>query len=382
MKYTTIYNGKEINVPVTVNLNSLGNVNDVSLVLSAPFGLTISFWNTSQGSFDPETLTWSIGTMVPNVEVSGYFTFTVTDEGDLTSGSTVEISWEVSYPAGVETSLQNNTASQVYVPILCSDIKECVGCNFGDYYYSCKSFTYQIQLNNYTGDIQEDIKVNVQCPPGLHLKSATVNYGTFNLGEDPQGNLSSVGVSDLPCSGTYYNVAAWYIPTLPALTVATATVTVFVTNDDLTECDGIQWEAEGAIFNGIIGNYFPKGTSGVNYISAVGYKEWAGRLYYSTLPVTVGGVTYASNYKAVAYNRNKITFLGSLSLTNTAPGEFTLTSSYDVFTSLLIGTQGQKSSASGALQEITYVDARNITFTVDPAVTTDLDIAFTLKVYQ
>lgn len=380
MKYTTIYNGKEISVPVTVNLDSIGNVNDVSLTLTAPFGLTISFWNTSQGSFNPETLVWTIGTMVPAVEVAGYFIFTVTDEGDLTDGSELEISWEVSYP-GVESNSQNNTASQIYAPILCGDIKACVGCDLGDYYYPCKSFTYEIVLNNYSTDIQEDIKVNVQCPSGLHLKSATVNYGTFNLGEDPEGGISSVGISDLACSGTYYNVAAWHIPTLPALTTATATVTVFVTSNDLSECDGIQWEAEGGIFNGIIGNYFPKGTSGENYISAVGYREWAGRVYYSLLPVSVGGVTYASNYKAVAYNRNKINFLGDLTLTNTAPGAFTLTSSYDRFTSLLIATPGQKSIASGALESVTYVDARNINFTVDPAVTTDLDITLNIKVY-
>lgn len=381
MKYITVYHGKEINVPVTVNLDSLGNVNDVSLVLTAPFGLTISFWNTSQGSFNPENLTWSIGTMVPAVEVSGYFTFTVTDEGDLTDGSEVEISWEVSYPAGVESNSQNNTASQTYAPILCSEIRECVGCNFGDYYYPCRSFTYEVELNNYTTDIQENIKVNFQAPSGLHFKSATVNYGSFNLGEDPLGGISSVGISDLPCAGTYYTVAAWHIPTLPALTVATATITVFVTSDDLTECEGITWEAEGAIFNGVRGTYLPKGTSGENFIEATGYREWAGRLYYSLLPVTVGGVSYASPYKAVAYNRSKINFLASLELTNDAPGEFTLTSSYDVFTPYIIATPGQKSLTSGALSELTYVDARNVTFKVDPAVDTDLDITLNIKVY-
>jgi hypothetical protein len=380
MKYTTIYHGKEITVPITVNLDSIGNLNSVSLAITVPFGLTINSWDIPQGSFDPETLVWSIGTMVPATELESSFTFTVTDEGDLTSGSEIEISWEVSYP-GVETNAQNNFASQTYAPILCSEIRECVGCDFGDYYYPCRSFIYTVELNNYTTDIQENIKVNFESSEGLHFKSVTVNYGSFNLGEDPEGGISSVGISDLACAGTYYSVAAWHIPTLPALTVATATITVFVTSNELDECNGITWEAEGGVFNGVRGTYLPKGTSGENFNTATGYKEWAGRVYYSTLPVSVGGVTYASNYKAVAYNRNKINFLGDLTLTNTAPGEFELTSSYDIFTSYLIAIPGQKSTASGALNEVTYVDARTVTFTVDPAVTTDLDITLNIKVY-
>ena len=384
MKFTTIYGGKDVVVSIPAELTSIGSVNGVYVDITIPSGFQYKSSVLPQGDYDIEARRWNIGTMTGGDSLSGDFTFTVVDIDDVNLEE-VEFSWEIGYPAGVETNLQNNTSSEIILPAFCDEIKDCIGCDFGKVIYQCKTFDYTLQINNYTEDIQENIHVFFSAPSEVTMlfKSGTATYGTVSLGESSGGGLSSTGITGIPCSGTYYQNVAWHIPTLPALTVAEITLKVWVvTETQLDQCDKITYEIEHedqGIFDGQQGELSIKGLSGQDFIASIGYKEWLGRIYYNPLPVTVDGVSYASAYKAVAYNRNTVNYLGDLTLTNVDPGEFTLTSTYPIFSSLLIATQGQKSLTSGALETFTYVDANTVEFTIDSTTSNEIDITLSIK---
>ena len=384
MKFTTIYGGKDVVVSIPAELTSIGSVNGVYVDITIPSGFQYKSSVLPQGDYDIEARRWNIGTMTGGDSLSGDFTFTVVDIDDVNLEE-VEFSWEIGYPAGVETNLQNNTSSEIILPAFCDEIKDCIGCDFGKVIYQCKTFDYTLQINNYTEDIQENIHVFFSAPSEVTMlfKSGTATYGTVSLGESSGGGLSSTGITGIPCSGTYYQNVAWHIPTLPALTIAEITLKVWVvTETQLDQCDKITYEIEHedqGIFDGQQGELSIKGLSGQDFIASIGYKEWLGRIYYNPLPVTVDGVSYASAYKAVAYNRNTVNYLGDLTLTNVDPGEFTLTNTSPIFSSLLIATQGQKSLTSGALKTFTYVDANTVELIIDSTTSEEIDITLSIK---
>lgn len=384
MKFTTIYGGKDVVVSIPAELTSIGSVNGVYVDITIPSGFQYKSSVLPQGDYDIEARRWNIGTMTGGDSLSGDFTFTVVDIDDVNLEE-VEFSWEIGYPAGVETNLQNNTSSEIILPAFCDEIKDCIGCDFGKVIYQCKTFDYTLQINNYTEDIQENIHVFFSAPSEVTMlfKSGTATYGTVSLGESSGGGLSSTGITGIPCSGTYYQNVAWHIPTLPALTIAEITLKVWVvTETQLDQCDKITYEIEHedqGIFDGQQGELSIKGLSGQDFTASIGYKEWLGRIYYNPLPVTVDGVSYASAYKAVAYNRNTVNYLGDLTLTNVDPGEFTLTNTSPIFSSLLIATQGQKSLTSGALETFTYVNANTVEFTIDSTTSNEIDITLSIK---
>lgn len=385
MVFTALYNGKIISIPVNAgNNSSITSIDNVKITFNIPSGIIYTSSNLPIGSYDIENNEWLVGTITPLTTHQGVIDFMVIDEDNFLGGET-SITWEITTTPPYDDYVpQNNEGAYTLNVASCSEIENCFGCDFDDVIYECKRFTVPITVNNITTDIVEDLEVDLYIPSGYKIKSATATYGTPNLGMNPAGSISSVTISDNTCSGTYYEHLKWVIPTLPTLTIAEMSVVVYaIIPAQITSCDEISWEithdVSNSVFNGITGKYKLKGISGENLVNAFGYKEWAGKLIYSALPISTP-LGFAIGYIALPYNRGSFNYLGDLDLNFVGAGQFNLLGDGTFFTSKVVMLKGGHGATSEDIAITTYVDADNLDFTTNGLVD-EIDNDVVIRVY-
>ena len=383
MGFTTFYNGKVIEVPVTAGNNStISNVENVIITFTVPQGLRYSGSDLPQGTFDIENNIWEVGTLSPNTSVEAIIYFIAVDS-DIYIGEELNISWTISSidvnPDFIST---NNTQTYNILPINCNQIEDCLGCASLPIFYECKKFTIYAHVINNTTDIQEDIRVDFVIPDNLGLKTAIPTYGTATLGEDIEGNLSSFNISDNACPGIYYNHLVWRIPTLPALAIAEVALTFYILGP-INNCEKIEWEitheVEGSVLHGLRNRYLLRGVEGYDLETSLGYKEWSGKLIYSTLPISTP-LGYATGYIALPYNRGSLNYLGDLDLNFVGPGQFNLLGNNTFFTSKVVLLKGGHGATSEDIAITTRVDEDNLDFTTNGLVD-EIDNDVVIRVY-
>lgn len=383
MGLTTFYDGKVITVPITVGNNaSIINVDDVIVTFTLPPGIRYSGSDIPQGIYNIENDIWEVGTISASTTLEATFYFIAADS-DIYIGDEINISWTIS-SINVDPDLipSNNTQNYNIVPINCNEIEDCLGCSSISVFYECKSFVVYASVNNITTDIQEDIRVDFIIPDNIGLKTAVPTYGTVSLGEDQEGNLSSFSVVDNACAGTYYNHLVWRIPTLPALTIAEVALTFYILGP-VNNCEKIEWEitheVEGSVLHGLRNRYSLRGVEGYDLERSLGYKEWAGKLIYSSIPISTP-LGYATGYIALPYNRGSLNYLGDLDLNFVGPGQFNLLGNNTFFTSKVLLLKGGHGATSEDIAITTRVDQHNLDFTTNGLVD-EIDNDVVIRVY-